>query len=65
MIDLFRAPTVATLARHLAGDAEAGETVSEMADERAGRRREARHRPSRRRADELMEDLAMELEDVG
>jgi aryl carrier-like protein len=50
LVDLFRAPTVAALARHLSGE-ETG-TASRQGDERAAARRDARRRRERRRTDD-------------
>jgi len=52
LVDLFRHPTVHTLARHLAGDAEHAFRAAERRDERAHARREALARRRRRRQGE-------------
>ncbi|MEM7307339.1 MAG: amino acid adenylation domain-containing protein [Planctomycetota bacterium] len=52
LVDLFRHPTVHTLAAHLAGDASRAERAAEQRDERAAARRAALERRRRGRATE-------------
>jgi amino acid adenylation domain-containing protein len=62
MLDLFRAPTIAALARQLSGEEATGAAAAADGDQRAGLRLKARRREPRPAPQEEAEDLAMELE---